>query len=73
MDPLGIARYGMMTAQDRLAKSADRVANWSGGEAPDVARETVEQIEAGQQFAANAKVVAFADQMWRSLIDIQRA
>ena len=73
MDPLSIARYGMMSAQDRLAKSAGRVANWTGGDEPDLAQETVEQIEASQQFAANAKVVTFADEMWRSLIDIQQA
>lgn len=71
MDPLSIARYGMMTAQDRLAKSASRVANWNGGAEPDLAQETVEQIEAGLQFAASAKIVTFADQMWRSLMDIQ--
>jgi flagellar hook-associated protein FlgK len=72
MDPLSIARYGMMSAQDRLAKSANRVASWSGGDDVDLTHETVEQIEAKQQFAANAKVVSFADEMWRSLMDIQK-
>ena len=71
MDPLSIARYGMMSAQDRLAQSATRVANWSGGDDVDIAQETVDQIEAKQQFAASAKIVSFADDMWRSLMDIQ--
>lgn len=73
MDPLSIARYGMMAAQDRLAKSAARIAGWSGGGDVDLASETVEQIEAKTQFEANARVVAFADEMWRSLLAIQTA
>jgi flagellar hook protein FlgE len=71
MDPLSIARYGMMSAQDRLAKSAARVA--SGGDDVDLASETVEQIKAKTQFEASAKVVAFTDEMWRSLMKIQMA
>lgn len=71
MDPLSIARYGMMSAQDRLTRSAGRVAQWNGDDDVDLAQETVEQIEARQQFAANAKVVTFADDMWRALMDIQ--
>ena len=69
MDPLSIARYGMMSAQDRLAKSAARVA--SGADDVDLASETVEQIKAKTQFEASARVVAFADEMWRSLLNIQ--
>lgn len=71
MDPLSIARYGMMSAQDRLARSSGRIARWDGGDDVDLAQETVEQIEAKTQFAANAKVVTFADDMWRALMDIQ--
>jgi flagellar hook protein FlgE len=74
MDPLSIARYGMMSAQDRLARSASRIASWNGDSGDiDLASETVEQIEAKTQFAASAKVVSFADEMWRSLMDIQTA
>lgn len=69
MDPLSIARYGMMSAQDRLAKSAARIA--SGDDDVDLASETVEQIKAKTQFEASARVVAIADEMWRSLLDIQ--
>ena len=71
MDPLSIARYGMMSAENRLAQSASRIANWGGGDDVDLASETVEQIKAKTQFEACAKVVAFADEMWRSLLQIQ--
>jgi flagellar hook protein FlgE len=71
MDPLSIARYGMMSAQDRLAKSAARIAG--GGDDVDLASETVEQIKAKTQFEASAKVVSFAEEMWRSLMAIQSA
>jgi hypothetical protein len=71
MDPLSIARYGMMSAQDRLTRSAGRVAGWNGGDDVDLAAETVEQISARQQFEASARVVTFTDEMWRSLMEIQ--
>jgi hypothetical protein len=71
MDPLSIARYGMMSAENRLSASAGRIVTWTGGGDVDLAAETVEQVEVGRQFAANAKVVTIADQMWRSLLDAQ--
>jgi flagellar hook-associated protein FlgK len=71
MDPLSTARYGMMAAAQRLAASAQRIADTQGPDGADYAAQTVEQISAGQQFAANAKVVRFADDMWRSLMAIQ--
>ena len=59
MDPLSIARYGMMSAQDRLAKSASRVANWQGGDEPDLAQETVGLLKpAGPLIRANTRVIA---------------
>jgi hypothetical protein len=67
MDPLSIARYGMMTAESRLTASAGRVA---AGDA-DLGGEAVEQTLASEQFAASAKVVEFSDEMWRSLMDMQ--
>ena len=70
MDPLSIARYGMMTAESRLAASAARVAAGSGG--GDVVQECVEQTLATGQFAASAKVVAFTGETWRALMDVQR-
>lgn len=71
MDPLSTARYGMMAAESRLAASASRVAAWQGGDDVDLVGETVEQVQAKTQFSANAKVVKIADEMWRSLLDIQ--
>jgi flagellar hook protein FlgE len=71
MDPLSTARYGMMTAESRLAGSASRIASWSGGDDVDLAKETVDQVEAKQQFTASAHVVRIADQMWRALMDMQ--
>ena len=71
MDPLSIARYGMMTAENRLAASAGRIAQWPGGGDADLAPEAVEQVEAGRQFAASARVASFADEMWRTLMDVQ--
>jgi flagellar basal body rod protein FlgC len=73
MDPLITARYGMMAAESRFAASAQRVSGWDGGDNVDLARETVDEIEAKQQFAANAKVIRIADEMWRSLLDMQTA
>jgi flagellar basal body rod protein FlgG len=71
MDPLSTARYGMMAAENKLAASAGRVANWNGGDEVDLVQETVTQIQAKLQFEASAKVVSIADEMWRTLLDIQ--
>jgi flagellar basal body rod protein FlgC len=71
MDPLSIARYGMMAASQQLAASASRVAQMSGGDPGDYATEAVNQIEAKQAFSANAHVVRIADEMWQALLDIQ--
>ena len=71
MDALNIARYGMMAAENRLSASASRIANWDGGDGVDLAQETVTQVQAKVQFAACARVVHIADEMWRSLLDIQ--
>ncbi len=71
MDPLSTARYGMMAAESRLAASASRIANWNGGDGVDLAQETVEQVQAKVQFEACAKVVGIADEMWRTLLDVQ--
>jgi flagellar basal body rod protein FlgC len=69
MDPLSIARYGMRAAEMRLNDSAIRVAQ--NGASLDSAGELVEQVEAKQAFAANVGVARIADEMWRSLMDIQ--
>lgn len=69
MDPLSIARYGMRAAEARLTASAERVAADPLG--VDLAAEAVEQIQASQAFRANVRTANIADQMWRSLIDLQ--
>jgi flagellar basal body rod protein FlgC len=69
MDPLSIARYGMRAAEMRLNDSASRVAQ--GGASLDSAGEVVEQVEARHAFAANIGVIKIADEMWRSLMDLQ--
>jgi len=71
MDPISIARYGMMAATQRLDASASRVAGMAGGSSVDYASEAVTQIEAKQAFSANVGVIKIADKMWQSLLDLQ--
>jgi hypothetical protein len=72
MDPIAAARMGMMFAQRELAESADRVARFGAGEDVDMVREAVTQIQAKHQFVACAHMVSFADDMWRTLLNLQR-
>ena len=72
MDPISTARYGMMAATRRLADSAGRVANMGGAGEVDYASEAVALIEAKQAFKANVAVIKVADQMWDSLLALQR-
>jgi flagellar basal body rod protein FlgC len=71
MDPISIARYGMMAATQRLDASASRVAGMASDGSVDYASEAVTQIEAKQAFSANVGVVKIADKMWQSLLDLQ--
>ena len=71
MDPISIARYGMMAATQRLDASASRVAGMAGDSNVDYASEAVTQIEAKQAFSANVGVIKIADKMWQSLLDLQ--
>ncbi len=72
MDPISTARYGMMAATRSLADSAARMANISGEGEVDYASEAVARIEAKQAFKANVAVIRVADQMWDSLLALQR-
>lgn len=72
MDPISTARYGMMAATQRLADSASRVARMGGEGEVDYASEAVAQIEAKQTSKANVAVIKVADQMWDSLLALQR-
>jgi flagellar basal body rod protein FlgC len=71
MDPISIARYGMMAATQRLDASASRVAGMASDSSVDYASEAVTQVEAKQAFSANVGVVKIADKMWQSLLDLQ--
>jgi flagellar hook protein FlgE len=71
MDPISIARYGMMAATQQLSGAANRVA--AGGDSLDYASEAVNTIEAKQAFKANVSVIKVADEMWQSLLDLQKS
>ena len=73
MDPISIARYGMMAATQQLTASATRVAGASAGGDVDYASEAVTQIEASTAFKADVGVIKVADEMWQSLLDLQSA
>ena len=71
MDPLSIARTGLMAASNQLQVSAVRSASMVTNPAVDPAQEAVTQISAKQAFSANLGVVKIADEMWRSLLQVQ--
>ena len=73
MDPISIARYGMMAATQQLTASANRIAGAAGDDNVDYAQEAVTQIQAGASFKADVGVIKVADQMWQSLLDLQSA
>ncbi|HEX3887625.1 MAG TPA: flagellar basal body rod C-terminal domain-containing protein [Phenylobacterium sp.] len=73
MDPLNIARAGLMAASNRFQISAVRTASMDADPSVDPAEEAVEQISAKQQFSANLGVIRVSDQMWRSLMQVQEA
>ena len=71
MDPLVTARYGLLAAERRFETSAGRVANMGGDASVDLGAEIVEMIQAKHAFSANLSVVRFAQDMWKSLLDLQ--
>lgn len=73
MDPISIARYGMMAATQQLTASASRIAGAGFGGDIDYASEAVTQIEASTAFKADVGVIKVADKMWQSLLDLQSA
>lgn len=73
MDPISIARYGMMAATQQLTASATRIAGASADGNVDYAQEAVTQIQASTSFKADVGVIKVADQMWQSLLDLQSA
>ncbi|THD78579.1 MAG: hypothetical protein E7812_11355 [Phenylobacterium sp.] len=73
MDPLNIARAGLMAASNAFQVSAVRTANMNTDASVDPAQEAVSQISAKTQFSANLGVIKVSDEMWRSLIQVQEA
>ncbi|MBS0361945.1 MAG: flagellar hook protein FlgE [Proteobacteria bacterium] len=71
MDPISTARYGMMAATAKLAGSASRIATAGPSGDVDYAQEAVTQIQASQSFKADVGVIKVADEMWRSLLNLQ--
>ncbi|MDB5419561.1 MAG: hypothetical protein JWP50_2980 [Phenylobacterium sp.] len=71
MDPLSIARGGLMAASAQFEASAVRTAQMGPDSTVDPAQEAVQQISAKHQFSANLGVIRIADEMWRSLLAIQ--
>jgi len=74
MDPLNAARMGMMFATRKLEQAAGNVARFGTelGQDVDITREMVATIEAKTAFKANAQVVRIADEMWDSLLELQK-
>jgi flagellar hook protein FlgE len=71
MDPLVTARYGLLAAERRFEASAVKVASMGADPSVDVASEMVGMIEAKHAFSANLSVVRFAQDMWKSLLELQ--
>jgi flagellar basal body rod protein FlgC len=71
MDPLVTARYGMLAAERRFEASAVNVASVGSDESVDLGSEMIEMIQAKHAFSANITVVKFAQDMWKSLLDLQ--
>jgi flagellar basal body rod protein FlgC len=71
MDALSIARGGLSAAERRFEAAATKIAQAPSRGDSDLAEGMVELIQARHHYSANLKVVQFADEMWRSLLEIQ--
>jgi flagellar basal body rod protein FlgB len=71
MDALSIARGGLAAAERRFETAASRIVQAPADETIDLGHEMVEMIQAKHHFSANLKVIRFADEMWKSLLEIQ--
>jgi flagellar hook protein FlgE len=66
-----IALSGLQTAATRFERSAERTTAWSPASSVDLAKETVEQIEAKHAFSASLSVIRTADEMLGALLDVR--
>ena len=71
MDPIATARYGLTAATRRFEASAVEIAKMGGDEPVDLAKETVEMVQAKAAFSANISVIRFAQDMWDDLLKLQ--
>jgi flagellar basal body rod protein FlgC len=71
MDPLATARYGLFAAERRFDAAATEIAQAPANPEADYAAGMVDMIQAKHAFSANLSVVRFADDMWKSLLEIQ--
>jgi flagellar basal body rod protein FlgC len=71
MDALSIARGGLAAAERRFETAASRIVQAPADQTIDLGHEMVEMIQAKHHFSANLKVIRFADEMWKSLLEIQ--
>ena len=72
MDPISTARYGLMAASRRFETAAVEVSRMGGDEPVDVEGAMVEMIQSKTAFSANLSVIRFAQDMWDSLLDLQK-
>lgn len=73
MNAMAIAQYGMLAASRRFEDAAQRtVEAASGATDGDLVSGIVDMTQAKTAFAASAKVMRFADEMWDALLEIQR-
>ena len=71
MNPIAIARYGLLAASNRLAMSSERIVNMQvEGADVDLGDEMVNLMMAKTDFGANAAVIRTADEMQGALLDI---
>ena len=72
MDPIATARYGLMAASCRFETAAAEVSRMGGDQPVDVEGAMVEMIQSKHAFTANLSVIGFAQDMWDSLLEIQK-
>jgi flagellar basal body rod protein FlgC len=68
MDPISIARYGLMAATRRFEDAAQEIVGAPDG---DTVGAMVDMTQAKQAFAANLSVIRFSQDMWDDLLAIQ--
>jgi len=72
MDPIATARYGLMAASRRFETAAVEISQMGSDQPVDVEGAMVEMIQSKHAFSANLSVIKFSQDMWDSLLDIQR-